>query len=253
MVRNEPRGRQQQCWGSGNWSPQASQKGRAVTALGGWSTQETDQGGQMTWFLKTGWHPEIKEQNNLGQIDKTCRWNLASSVSPLASREKVHRHWNLELFLVWSGLLPQAPPVPTPFSLTSSSHWAIQAFVESTGSTASHLAQILTVTYWRCPWASHSTSLSSASNNTLFHWLQLYFFPCLLYFPNWDAPCSGLHFSFVAHRDIFSSTWTGCRASHSPLLVLARFTQDHTWAEHHFLCMLSKAFAFCTRIACVLV
>lgn len=161
--------------------PQASQKGHAVTALGGWSTQETDQGGQMTWFLKTGWHPEIKEQNNLGQIDKTCRWNLATSVSPLASREKVHRHWNLELFLVWSGLLPQAPPVSTPFSPTSSSHWANQAFVESTGSTASHLAQILTVSYWQCPWAGHSTSLSSASNNTLFHWLQLYFFPCLLH------------------------------------------------------------------------
>lgn len=114
--------------GSGDWGPQASWKGYAVTALGGWSTQETDQCGQMTWFLKTDWNPEIKEQNSLGQIDKTCRWTLATSVSPLATREKVHRHWNQKLFLIWSGLLPQTPPVSTPFSPISSSHSANQAF-----------------------------------------------------------------------------------------------------------------------------
>lgn len=237
--------------GSGELETTASWKGHAVTARGGWSRQETDQCGQIAWFLKTGCNPEIKERNNLGQTAKTCRWNLATSVLPLAYREKVHRHWNRKLLLVCSGLLPQAPLVSAPFSPASPSHWANRAFGREHRLHGQSLGSDPDCHLLMTSLAGHSTSL--ASNNTVFHWLQLYFFPCLLYFPNWDTPYRGLHFSFVAHKDTFSSTWTGRRASHSPLLVLARFTQDHTWAEHHFLCMVSKAFALCTGIACVLV
>lgn len=143
---NEPRQTTAVPEGSGDWGPQASWQGYAVTALGGWSTQETDQCGQMTWFLKTGRNPEIKEQNNLGQIDKTCEVEPGPSVSPLATREKVHRRWNLKLFLVWSGLLPKPHQFPLLLVLSLPVTQQTRRLVESTGSTASHLAQILTVT-----------------------------------------------------------------------------------------------------------
>ena len=90
----------------------------------------------------------------------------------------------------WSGLgfFPKPHQFPLLLVLSLPVTQQTRHLVESTGSTASQLAQILTVTKWRCPWAGHSTSLSSASNNTLFHWLQLYFPPCLCISPTGMHP-----------------------------------------------------------------
>lgn len=146
---------------------------------------------------------------------------------PLTYREKSTRTgtWSLS----WSGLgfFPKPYEFPLLLALPLQFTEQTRGLVESMGSRASRLAQILALSLpeqW--PWAAHSTSLSSASNKTIFHWLQLNFSPCFSYFWNWDVPYGGLRFSFLAHEDIFSGTQSvvsqirvNCRASRSPLPV----------------------------------